>query len=319
MRWSALALALWGVPSRAAEAELQSLLLSRQCGALETLVRESLTRDPLDEAAPWYWGRQAANDPRGRAELMPRARACVRDRPQSARCQHLLGVLIGAELTDDGGLAAMRGIGKVRERFECAVELAPHDYAMRRDLLGFQLDVPALMGGSARKAREQAQALERIDAPRGVLLQTLMAISDKAFDMAEQRLAGVQPGADLQLASDLRAVQIDFGLAMLDSETAGRARAWFERLAQRDPSDPDVQVGRGRALPVLKQPDAAASAFERALQLNPRLRIAHRLGAAYEAAGQSAKAIDAYRRALTGPADRAAADKTRDWLKALQR
>lgn len=74
-----LAWALAAAPCQATEAEFQSLLLSQRHGALETLARERLARDPLDEAALWYWGQQADDDPRMRAELLaarpgPRAR-----------------------------------------------------------------------------------------------------------------------------------------------------------------------------------------------------------------------------------------------------
>lgn len=316
---SSLALALFAGRAPATEAEFQQLLLSRQQDVLEAMARERLTRDPLDEAALWYWGQQAANEPRTRAELLPRARACVRDRPQSARCQHLLGVLIGVELMDTGGISAMRRIGEVREQFERAVALAPNDYAMRRDLQGFYLEVPALMGGSGRKAREQAEAFARIDAPRGVLLHAVLAINDKAFDLAEQRLAGVQSGADRLLASDLQSVQADLGRALLESGAAERARAWFERLLRQDASNPELHVELGRTLLTLKQPAAAVTAFERALQLDAKLRIHHRLGAAYEAAGETARAITAYQRALVDPASSAAADKARERLRALQR
>ena len=151
----------------AAESELQSLYLSRQAALLEAKAREQLARDPLDEAALWYWGRQSANDGRARAELMPRARQCIQSKPESARCQHLLGVLIGAELMDVGGFTAMRRVGEVRDQFERAANLAPQDYAMRRDLVGYYLAVPGFMGGSTRKARELAETMARHDAPRG--------------------------------------------------------------------------------------------------------------------------------------------------------
>jgi len=114
-------------------------------------------------------------------------------------------------------------------------------------------------------------------------------------------------------------VQIDLGRALLDAGATERARAWFERLLQQDASSPELQVELGRTLLALKQPAAAVAAFERALQLNPKLRIHHRLGAAHEAAGENAKAIAAYRRALADPASSAAADKARERLKALQR
>jgi tetratricopeptide (TPR) repeat protein len=266
-----LALAAFTATAQTTPDEFQLLRLSRQADAIEALARERLARDPLDEAALWHWGQQASDDRRVRAELLPRAQACVRALPLSARCQHLLGVLIGAELMESGGLSAMRRIGEVHEQFERAVALAPGDYAMRRDLQGFYLEVPALMGGS-RKAREQAEAFARIDAPRGALLQAVLAVYDKAFDTAEQRLASVQPGADRLLASDLQAVQVELGLAMLDAGAATRAQAWFERLLQQDANNPDALMGLGRTLLALKQPAAAAKVFERAVQLEPKLR-----------------------------------------------
>jgi len=248
-----LALAASAAATPAPLDEFQQLRLARHYAAMEALARERLARDPLDEAALWHWAQQAADDRQVRADLLPRAQACVQARPQSARCQHVLGVLIGAELMDSGGLSAMRRVGEVREQFERAVALAPADYAMR-------------------KAREQAEALARLDAPRGVLMQAVLALYDKAFDTAEQRLASVQPGADRLLASDLQGVQVELGLAMLDAGAAARALAWFERLQQHDANSPEVQVGLGRTLLALKQPAAAAKAFERAVQLNPRLR-----------------------------------------------
>lgn len=253
---STLALTAFATPSQATEAEFQQLVLSRQPAAVEALAREHLARDALDETALWYWGRQAAGDRRLRAELMPRAQACVAAEPQSARCQHLLGVLIGAELMEVGGLAAMRRVGEVQERFERAVALAPDDYAMRRDLLGFYQAVPALLGGGSRKASAQAEALARTDPPRGLLLQALLAIHDKAFDAAEQRLAAVQPGADRLLAADLQRVQIDLGRALLDSGAAERARGLFERLLEQDAGSPELQAELSRTLPAVKQASA---------------------------------------------------------------
>ena len=90
------------------------------------------------------------------------------------------------------------------------------------------------------------------------------------------------------------------------------------RPKQQDAGHAALQVELGRALLALKQPAAAVAALERALQLNPRLRLHHGLGAAHEAAGEPAKAIAAYRRAVTDPADKGAADQARQRLKALQ-
>jgi tetratricopeptide (TPR) repeat protein len=318
---SLLCLALTALASSqasASETDLQSAYLARQPAALEARAREMLARDPLDDAALWHWGRQAAGDAKLRAELMPRARQCVQSRPESARCQHLLGVLIGAELTEMGGFAAMRRVGEVRDQFERAVALAPQDYAMRRDLVGYYLAVPGFMGGSNRKARELADSMGRTDAPRGVLLQAIVAIGTKAFDSAQQLLGGVTPGNDRQLARDLLGVQVDLARAWREAGNAERARAWAERLAQQDARSPEIRVELGQALLVLNQPAAAASAFEQALQLDASQRIHHLLAGAREAVGDRAGAIAAYRAELASPSSHATAEKARERLKALQ-
>lgn len=302
----------------AAESDLQSAYLARQSAALEARAREMLARDPLDEAALWYWGRQASGDAKARSELMPRARQCVEAKPGSARCQHLLGILIGAELMDAGTLTAMRRAGEVREQFERAAALAPQDYAMRRDLVGYYLAVPGFMGGSTRKARELADSMARHDAPRGALLQAIVAIGTKAFDSAQQLLTNVTPGADRQLARELHDVQVDLGRGWREAGQAERARSWLERLAQQDTSSPEIRVELGQALLVLKQHAAAASAFEQALQLDPGQRIHHLLGDARMAAGDRAGAAAAYRNELVSPSSQATAEKARDRLKTLQ-
>jgi tetratricopeptide (TPR) repeat protein len=151
------------------------------------------------------------------------------------------------------------------------------------------------------------------------LLRAAIAISDKDFDGAESLLAGVRPGADRLLASDLQAVQADLGAAMIEAGAALHARAWFERLLLQNPEVPEFHVGLGSSLLASKQARAAVTAFERALQLDARSHVQHRLADAAEVAGDKAKAIEAWQRVLAEPAEAAFADKARGRLVALQR
>jgi tetratricopeptide (TPR) repeat protein len=316
---SALALAVVAASSRADDTELQSLSLSHQHAALEALARERLARDPLDDAALWYWGLDASSEPRARIELLARAQDCVRARPQSARCQHLWGALVAARLMMEIDLSALSAIGDVREHFENAVALAPRDYALRHDLQAFYLQVPAVLGGSTRKARAQADAFAAVDPARAVLLHAEMAIAANDFNVAESLLASAQPGADRLLAHDLQEVQVDLGSALIEADATARARALFERLLQQSPQAPELYVGLGRALMLGKQAPAAVAAFEHALQLDTRCPIQHRLAAAAEAAGDRAKAVASWQRVLLDPAETSHADQARQRLAALQR
>ena len=317
-----LLLAAVAAPSQAEQAEgseLQALVLSRQHAALEALARERLASNPLDDVALWYWGLDAANEPRLNIELMSRAQDCVRAKPQSARCQHLWGVLIAARLMQEIDLSALSRIGEMREHFENAVTLAPQDYTMRHDLQAFYLEVPGLLGGSNSKARAQAQALSRVDPARAALLRAQIAISNKDFDEAQALLAGVHPGGDRLLAMDLQAAQVDLGSALIEADAPRRAYTLFEDLLKQDPEAPELYVGLGRSLSLLKQAPAAVAAFESALRLDARTHIQHRLAAAAEAAGDKLKAIGSWQQVLAEPAESLYADKARERLKALQR
>ena len=316
---SALALAAVATSSQADDTELRSLSLTHQHAALETLARERLAHDPLDDAALWYWGLDASSESRTRIELLARAQECVRARPQSARCQHLWGALVATRLMEEIDLSALGAIGEVREHFENAVALAPHDYALRHDLQAFYLEVPGVLGGSTRKARAQAEALAGVDPARALLLRAEVAVSANDFHAAETLLADVHPGADPLLAHDLQAVQVDLGSALIEADATARARALFERLLQQDPQAPELHVGLGRALMQAKQAPAAVAAFEQALLLDARSPVQHRLAAAAEAGGDRAKAIAAWQRVLAEPAESAHADQARQRLVALQR
>ena len=313
-----LALLPVAASAQATDTDLEPLALTRQYDALDALARKRLARNPQDEAALWYLAEQASDDPDTRATLLPLVRNCARDHPLSSRCEHAMGLLVGAEIQADGGFAALTRIGEVHTHFERAVALAPANYAMRRDLQAFYLEVPALMGGSSRKARAQAQAVAAFDPERGHLMQAEMAIAEKAFDVAERELVQVHPTADSALERDDEAVEVDFGSALLDAAQAARAQSWFERMVGGDVRSPEALVGLGRALIATGQPAAAARSFERALQLNPHLPIQHLLASTCEAAGQQDKAADAYRLVLRRAAEHAYADHARARLAALQ-
>ena len=314
-----LALLPVAASAQAIDTELEPLALMRQYDALDTLTRARLARDPQDEAALWYLAEQASDDPNTRAVLLPLVRNCARERPLSSRCEHAMGLLVGADVQADGGFAALTRIGEVREHFERAVALAPANYAMRRDLQALYLEVPALLGGSNRKARSQVQAFAALDPERGHLMEAEMAIAEKAFTVAERELVQVHPAANSSLERDVESVQIDFGSALIDAKQATRAQVWFYGITARDGRSPEAFVGLARALVATGQPVAAARALEHAMKLNSRLSIQHLLASTYEAAGQQEKAMDAYRRVLQHPAEHAYANLARERLAVLQR
>jgi tetratricopeptide (TPR) repeat protein len=77
---------------------------------------------------------------------------------------------------------------RVKSEFERAVELDAQNIDARDSLVDFYSMAPGFMGGSADKAREQAQAIARIDAMRGHLAFARAAVNTKDTAAAEREM-----------------------------------------------------------------------------------------------------------------------------------
>ena len=316
MTLSVLALSLPAWSGSAAEAEFQNLVSSRQPAALEALARSRLATDPLEEAALWYWGEQDVDDPRVRELLRAPVAECLSRRPRSARCHHLMGLLLTMDMME-GGLSSLFDLGKVRGHFDTAVKLEPGNFAMRRDLVGYYLEVPGLLGGSVRRARELAADFTRLDSPRASLLEAAISIHEREFDQARRQLDAVPAGEDIVLRRDLQSLQAEYGQGLLEDGDAVRAREWFDKQVSLDAMAPEMHVGLARALAKLGESAAAARAYAQALSLNPRLHERFRMAEMLDASGATALAIAAFRASLDDPAERVHAAAARKRLAEL--
>ncbi len=303
--------------AQSTEAEFNALLKQRQFDAAEALARQRLQANPQDDLALWAWGRTVVGDATKRTEVLPKAEACVKARPQSARCHHLLGSLYGSMATSGGMTQAMKLAGKIKEHLSEAVALDPKHFAMRVDLQQYYLQAPGIAGGSVRKARALAQDYATTDAARSRLLLAAVHLYEKELPEAAAQLATVQPGRDADLTDDLNNSLTNLGFAQLQAPQLEAALKTFQRVVAADPLHAAAHFGQGRVLLELKRTDEAIAAMERALQLNPKLNAHYRLGIAYQTKGDKAKAVAAFKQALTLPlGDKAAAD-ARERLAAL--
>lgn len=303
--------------AQSTEAEFSALMKQRDVAAIETLARQRLQALPTDDVALWAWGRAVAGDAVKRAEVLPRAEACVAARPQSARCHHLLGSLYGAMATSGGMSQGLKLAGKVKEHLSQAVTLDPKHFAMRSDLAQYYLQAPGIVGGSVRKARELASSYAATDPARSRLLMATVHLYEKELPEAAAQLSAVQPGRDADLADDLNDSLSNLGFAQLQAPDLDAALKTFQRVVANDPTHAIAQFGQGRVLLEMKRTDEAIASLERALQLNPKLNAHYRLGIAYQAKGDKAKAAAAFKQALTQPLNDKAADDARKRLAAL--
>jgi len=93
----------------------------------------------------------------------------------------------------------------------------------------------------------------------------------------------------------------------------------YDQAIALQPSQPEPHVARGRTLLGMGNPEGAATAFQRALELNPRYSVAEFwLGEAQRRAGHNPEAIRAYEAYLERAPDGNQAEAARQALKTLK-
>ncbi len=312
-----LLLAAWSAQAQSTEAEFNALFQASQLAEAEALARQRLLAQPHDDVALWAWARTVAGDAKKRAEVLPRAQACVAERPQSARCHHALGSLYGAMATSSGMTEGIKLAGKIKEHLGRAVALDPRHFAMRADLIQFYLQAPGIVGGSVRQAIAHSQAYAAFDPTRAKLLRAEVHLYERELPEAAALLATAPKNPDPALALDLNDAFSNLGFGYVQAQQFEPAKQAFERVLASDAKHAAAHFGRGRALLALQQTDEAIAAMERAVQLNPRLNAHYRLGIAYQTKGDKAKAVAALKQALTLPLSSKASDDARQRLAAL--
>jgi tetratricopeptide (TPR) repeat protein len=86
--------------------------------------------------------------------------------PNNSRFHLWLGRVYGEKADRSNFLIAAGLAPKVREEFERAVDLDPHDVDARLDLAEFYLSAPSIVGGGEQKARAQAQLIAAVNPAR---------------------------------------------------------------------------------------------------------------------------------------------------------
>ncbi len=77
-------------------------------------------------------------------------------------------------------------VGDVRAEFEKAVQLDPANVDARSDLMEFYMEAPGVFGGGMDKARQQAEAIARLDPAEGHSAWARIAEKEKRYDVAER-------------------------------------------------------------------------------------------------------------------------------------
>ena len=254
---------------------------------------------PRDGAVAFYLGRieLAEGDGESAARWLERATAVE---PRNSAYHYWLGNAYGRQAVRAGKLKQARLAGRIRGAFERAVALDPDNLDARTGLLQYYVVAPGFMGGSVKRAREQAREIARRSPLRGGVAEGVLAEREKDAAAAERAFtAAVAAAPDSAL-----------GYTVLGDfyRRTGRhdaAFATFERMRRALPNEPSALYLIGRTSAVsgqrLAEGAAALTAYIAAPRrdTDPPLASAHfRLGAIREKQGDRAAARREYEATL---------------------
>ena len=268
---------------------------------------ESVTQSKPEDALAYYWlgrARLEQGDYRHAIEAFTRAVNLDSDNSEYFRW---LGRAEGEVADREHSFSAAR---RVRPALEKSVRLDPSNVAARRDLMGFYLEAPWLMGGSDGKGWSQVLAIAAIDPMAGHLARaaywahkndTNRAKAEYGaaveagpreigpyLEVAEfyertSNAAGLRAIIDLAEKIDANEPQLMYfrgvlavlsGIALADAEEA--LRAYAERVPRRSdrPAPSAARDWLGQVYEALGRPDEAATEFKKALALDPNRKSA---------------------------------------------
>ena len=260
--------------------------------------------NPKDPEVWYYLGRLQLRKyhPKAAVELLRKAVAL---RPDEATYRIALCEAIGVYVDE---VPFYRKIGLAREVHEQlaeAVIAAPRSPDVHDGLMKFYLGAPAILGGGYQKAVDEAAEIARLDPLSGHVARSVIAIHDGRYADAERELrAGIQmapanPWPRYKLG-ELQQTEKNYDAAFATFEdlirlfphesapyyyfadTAARAKtrlglgleriqAYVVRGPQSDDDPPLATAYRlqGRLSQLASKLDAARSAYETALRMNP--------------------------------------------------
>jgi len=197
-------------------------------GAVKTL-NSALSEAPQDPALH-YWALRSYYELRDFENAVTHGETAVKLDPQNAEYTRWLGRAYGAKAEESRSFFLAR---KVKQAFEAAVHLAPTSIAARRDLMQYLVEAPWIVGGDKGKAREQVDAISKMDPVQGHLARGAFFAADKEWKRAEGEYeAALDQGPQL---IDSYMEVAEFFTDRQDAQALDRAIAAAKRIDSRDP------------------------------------------------------------------------------------
>ena len=192
-------------------------------------VTAALSQTPED-ASLHFWALRSYYELQDYGSAVTHGERAVKLEPHNAEYNRWLGRAYGAKAEESRSFFIAR---KVKQAFEAAVHLAPMSIAARRDLMQYLAEAPWIVGGDKIKAREQIEAISKIDAVEGHLARGVYLAADKKWQEAEQEYSA---------ALDARPKQIESYMEVAgffeDRKNAHEIQRAVDAAKHIDPKDP---------------------------------------------------------------------------------
>jgi len=162
--------------------EVEILIEQKSFVKAESILKAHLKKDPTDKIAIEYLG-----DVYGHQKHWDKAidsyKSLVKREPNNANYQYKYGGSMGMKALTISKIRAVGYIADMRRAFEAAAKLDPKHIDARWALVEFNISVPAILGGTEKKALKYAQELHQLSQVDGLLAKGYVAeYSDRPVD-----------------------------------------------------------------------------------------------------------------------------------------
>lgn len=227
------------------------------------------------------------------------ARQCVERHPTVAICHLATAQNLSMQMLGMGMFKAIRMLDTLKASWGRTLELDPTSFTARVQLAKLYLTVPAMMGGSVSKAKELEAAARSSQPETARLIRVYIAAEAEKWGEMESELQALKPGQDAAMLAEVREATMQLALPFLkDGKDLAKAKTLYEGLQRDQPAKASGCYGLGRVYAAMGQLDEGIRMFEHAKTLGGAddYPIDHRLGDAYLAKGDKARAKAAYER-----------------------
>jgi tetratricopeptide (TPR) repeat protein len=222
--------------------------------------------------------------------------------PKDSEYQDWLGKAYGRKAEESLFLSAMSWARKTHREFEIAVELDPRNFEAQRDLIRYEMNAPAIVGGGDDKALKHIDGLEKIDPIQGQLARGEFLATKKRMSEADAVFAKI-----LESNSDGVGVYFEVCDYYRDRANTKKMGEAIERAVHIDPEDRRLKFYNGVFLVMSgKNPGEAESLLKSYLatvpdnsDLPPHAAAREWLGRLYESLGRFSEAAEEYRLSLS--------------------